>query len=30
MQFVVYDLDGDGRAEIACKTADGTWTAPAA
>jgi rhamnogalacturonan endolyase len=23
-QFVVYDLDGDGRAEIACKTADGT------
>ena len=23
-QFVVYDLDGDGRAEVACKTADGT------
>lgn len=23
-QFMVYDLDGDGRAEIACKTADGT------
>jgi rhamnogalacturonan endolyase len=23
-QMVVYDLDGDGRAEIACKTADGT------
>ena len=23
-QFIVYDLDGDGRAEIACKTADGT------
>ncbi|MGV3704200.1 MAG: rhamnogalacturonan lyase [Arcticibacter sp.] len=23
-QFVVYDLDGDGKAEIACKTADGT------
>ena len=23
-QFVVYDFDGDGRAEIACKTADGT------
>ena len=23
-QFLVYDLDGDGRAEIACKTADGT------
>lgn len=22
--FIVYDLDGDGRAEIACKTADGT------
>lgn len=22
--FVVYDLDGDGRGEIACKTADGT------
>lgn len=23
-QFIVYDLDGDGCAEIACKTADGT------
>jgi autotransporter-associated beta strand protein len=23
-QFQVYDLDGDGRAEVACKTADGT------
>lgn len=23
-QFIVYDLDGDGRAEIACKTAPGT------
>lgn len=23
-QFIVYDLDCDGRAEIACKTADGT------
>ncbi len=23
-QFMVYDLDGDGKAEIACKTADGT------
>ena len=23
-QFVVYDLDGDGRAEVAMKTADGT------
>jgi len=23
-QFMVYDLDGDGQAEIACKTADGT------
>lgn len=22
-QFIVYDLDGDGRAEVACKTADG-------
>ena len=21
---MVYDLDGDGRAEVACKTADGT------
>jgi len=26
-QFMVYDLDGDGRAEIACKTADGTTDA---
>ena len=25
-QFMVYDLDGDGRAEVACKTADGTTT----
>ncbi|HEX8144064.1 MAG TPA: Ig-like domain-containing protein, partial [Pyrinomonadaceae bacterium] len=25
-QFMVYDLDGDGKAEIACKTADGTVT----
>ncbi|WP_377575021.1 rhamnogalacturonan lyase [Ohtaekwangia kribbensis] len=24
MQFIVYDLDGDGKAEVACKTADGT------
>ena len=24
MQFLVYDFDGDGRAEIVCKTADGT------
>jgi len=24
MQFLVYDFDGDGRAEIACKTADGS------
>jgi rhamnogalacturonan endolyase len=23
-QFIVYDLDGDGIAELACKTADGT------
>ena len=23
-QFMVHDLDGDGRAELACKTADGT------
>ncbi|MBL9209687.1 MAG: hypothetical protein JNL92_04420, partial [Opitutaceae bacterium] len=23
-QFQVYDLDGDGRAEVVCKTADGT------
>ena len=23
-QLVVYDLDGDGRAEVVCKTADGT------
>jgi rhamnogalacturonan endolyase len=23
-QFMVYDLDGNGRAEVACKTADGT------
>lgn len=23
-QFMVYDLDSDGRAELACKTADGT------
>lgn len=23
-QFMVYDLNGDGRAEVACKTADGT------
>jgi rhamnogalacturonan endolyase len=23
-QFMVYDLDGDGTAELACKTADGT------
>ncbi|HEX7027044.1 MAG TPA: carbohydrate-binding protein, partial [Gammaproteobacteria bacterium] len=23
-QFIVYDLDGDGQAEVACKTADGT------
>lgn len=24
-QFVAYDLDGDGKAEVACKTADGTY-----
>lgn len=23
-QFIVYDLDGDGKSEVACKTADGT------
>jgi rhamnogalacturonan endolyase len=23
-QFLLYDLDGDGKAEVACKTADGT------
>ena len=23
-QFMVYDFDGDGRAEMVCKTADGT------
>ncbi|HYV36615.1 MAG TPA: rhamnogalacturonan lyase, partial [Gemmataceae bacterium] len=23
-QFMVYDLDGDGKAEVCCKTADGT------
>lgn len=23
-QFMVYDLDGDGKAEVACKTGDGT------
>ena len=23
-QFIAFDLDGDGRAEVACKTADGT------
>lgn len=23
-QFMVYDLDGDGKAEMVCKTADGT------
>ena len=23
-QFMVYDLDGDGKAEVACKTADGS------
>ncbi|MBN1482419.1 T9SS C-terminal target domain-containing protein, partial [candidate division KSB1 bacterium] len=27
-QFMVYDLDGDGRAEIACKTADATVDGP--
>jgi hypothetical protein len=25
-QFMVYDLDGDGKAEVVCKTADGTGT----
>ncbi|WP_188315830.1 T9SS type A sorting domain-containing protein [Chitinophaga agrisoli] len=29
-QFMVYDLDGDGRAELACKTADGTRDAAGA
>ncbi len=29
-QFMVYDLDGDGRAEIACKTAPGTRDATGA
>lgn len=24
-QFMVYDFDGDGKAEVACKTADGTY-----
>ncbi len=24
IQFMVYDLDGDGKAEVVCKTADGT------
>ena len=28
-QFMVYDLDGDGKAEVACKTADGTVDGPA-
>ena len=23
-QFMVYDLDGDGKAEVSCKTADAT------
>src|SRR6185503_19992949 len=23
-QFLVYDFDGDGKAEVMCKTADGT------
>ncbi|HSV27071.1 MAG TPA: rhamnogalacturonan lyase [Sedimentisphaerales bacterium] len=27
-QFMVYDLDGDGRAEVVCKTADGTMDGP--
>jgi rhamnogalacturonan endolyase len=27
-QFLVYDFDGDGRAEIVCKTADGTVDGP--
>jgi rhamnogalacturonan endolyase len=26
-QFMVYDLDGDGKAELTCKTADGTQDA---
>jgi rhamnogalacturonan endolyase len=26
-QFMVYDLDGDGKAEVVCKTADGTMDA---
>ncbi len=26
-QFMVYDLDGDGKAEVVCKTADGTTDA---
>ncbi len=26
-QFIAYDFDGDGRAELACKTADGTTDA---
>jgi rhamnogalacturonan endolyase len=26
-QFMVFDLDGDGRAEVACKTGDGTTDA---
>ena len=26
-QFMVYDLDGDGKAELACKTGDGTTDA---
>jgi len=26
-QFMVYDLDGDGKAELVCKTADGTTDA---
>ncbi len=29
-QFMVYDLDGDGKAEIACKTAPGTQDATGA
>jgi len=29
-QFLVYDFDGDGRAEVACKTADGTQDAAGA
>jgi rhamnogalacturonan endolyase len=24
-QFLVFDFDGDGRAELVCKTADGTF-----